>query len=326
MRHPKTLKRRVERLQRSLLILSHAPRQTQAPSVESQQTLVSHPDRDPAFDELLAYLGQSYGFSFTDYKTASLMRRIRRRMQQVSIETYCDYKAHLQANPDEFEPLFKTIEVNITNFFRNPPAWEYLATEIIPLILRLKSVDESVRVWSAGCASGEEPYSLAIVLAEALGMDEYQKRVRIFASDIDAESLHQARKGHYSALKMADVPVALQTRYFEQVGNDYSVRSELRSPLLFFRHNLLEEAPMSNIDLILCRNTLIYFSWVGQTKALVRFYFGLNHTGVLFLGSSEMLALRNRLFNPLSIEHHVLSKAEKSNLTRNLLIQGLKRS
>ena len=302
------------------------PLQTQSQSIEPQQTLASHSDRDPAFDDLLTYLRQSHGFSFTGYKPASLMRRIELRMHQVSIGTYRDYTAYLQANPDEFGALFSTIEINVTKFFRDLSAWEYLVTDTIPRILCQKSANEPIRVWSAGCASGEEPYSLAIVLAEALGMEQYQKRVRIFASDIDAEALHEARQGYYSAMRMADMPVALRERYFEPEGNGYSVCSELRSRLLFFRHNLVADPPMSNIDLILCRNALIYFNHNGQTKTLVRFYFSLNCTGILFLGKSEMLPQGNRLFKPLSVEHHMLSKAEKSYLTPTLLVQGLRRS
>lgn len=301
------------------------PSNTQPQPIELQQTL-SHPDCDSAFDDLLTYLRQSHGFSFTDYKPASLIRRIGVRMHQVSIETYRDYTAYLQANADEFKALFSVIEINVTNFFRDPPAWEYLVADIIPRMLRLKLADAPIRVWSAGCASGEEPYSLAIALAEALGIDEYQKRVRIFASDIDAGALHQARQGNYSQRQMADMPVALRECYFERAGNNYSVCSELRSPLLFFRHNLLEDAPMSNIDLLVCRNALIYFNQDGQTKTLIRFYFSLNHTGVLFLGKSEAFPQGNELFKPLSIKHQILSKAEKSYLTSTLLAQGFKRS
>ena len=300
--------------------------QTQPEPIESLPTFTSQPERDPAFDDLLIYLRQSHGFCFAAYKPASLMRRIGLRMQQVRIRSYRDYTAYLQANPDEFGALFSTIEINVTNFFRDPPAWEYLVTDIIPRILSLKSADEPIKVWSAGCASGEEPYSLAIAFAEALGMDEYQKRVRIFASDIDAEALHQARQGYYSERQMADLPVPLRERYFEPARYGYSVRLDLRSRLIFFRHNLLADAPMSNIDLLLCRNALIYFNHDGQTKTFVRFYFSLNQTGILFLGNSEALPQGNELFKPLSVKHHMLSKAEKSYLTPTLLAQGLRRS
>ena len=296
------------------------------PQTQSQQAVESNLEPNPAFDELLAYLRQSHGFSFRDYKPASVMRRIQVRMQQVGIDSYSEYTAYLQAHPDEFEPLFNTIEINVTDFFRDPYAWQYLVAKIIPRLCQEKGADKAIRAWSAGCASGEEAYSLAIALAEELGMEQYQKRVRIFASDVDAEALNQARQGHYSAMKMADMPVVFRERYFEPVGNDYSVCSKLRSPLIFFRHNLLEDPPMSNIDLLLCRNALIYFNHDGQTKTLVRFYFSLNRNGVLFLGNSEALPLGNELFKPLSVKHHMLSKADKSCLTSVLLAQGLKRS
>ncbi|MEP0874141.1 hypothetical protein NDA01_31045 [Trichocoleus desertorum AS-A10] len=302
------------------------PRQTQSQPIEPRQPSASHPERDPAFDELLTYLRQNHGFDFTDYKPPSLMRRIGLRMHELGIGTYGDYTAYLQANPNEFKPLINTLWINFTGFFRDTLSWEYLVTDIIPRILRQKSADAPIRVWSAGCASGEEPYSLAIALAEALGIEQYQKRVRLFASDIDANTLHQARQGHYSALKMANMPIALRERYFKPIGNHYSVCSELRSPLLFLRHNLLEDPPMSQIDLLVCRNALIYFNQDGQMKTLVRFYFSLNRAGVLFLGSSELLPQADRLFKLLSVQHHMFHKVEKSSLTPDLLIQGLKRA
>lgn len=278
-----------------------------------------------AFDELLSHLKRRHGFCFRAYKPATLMRRIELRMEQVGVDTYHDYTAYLRANPDEFEPLFNTIVINFTEFFRDPSAWQYLCSEVLPRMLRQKSVDEPIRVWSAACASGEESYSLAIVLAEALGIEQYQKRVLIFASDIDTEALHEARQGQYSALQIADMPMAMRERYFEPADNAYRVRSELRSRLLFFRHNLLTDAPMGRIDLLVCRNALIYFNDEGQTKVFVRFYFSLNPTGVLFLGNSESILQENPLFRPLSLQHRMFSKAEKSSLTRELLIQGLRR-
>ncbi|MBW4488190.1 MAG: protein-glutamate O-methyltransferase CheR [Trichocoleus desertorum ATA4-8-CV12] len=292
------------------------------PQTQSEQAL----QRNPAFEKLLDYLKQSHGFSFTEYKPSSLMRRVQLRMEQVGIDAYSDYTTYLQANPDEFGFLFNTIEINVTDFFRDPLAWEYLVTEIIPWIRDQKKADEPIRLWSAGCASGEEVYSLAMTLAEVLGIEQYQERVRIFASDVDVEALEQARQGCYAANRIAPVPLALQERYFERDGDCYRVRLELRKPLLFFRHNLLEDPPMSKIDLLVCRNALIYFNCVGQNKALVRFYFSLRSTGILFLGSSESLPQQHRLFRTLSMKHHMFSKADKSSLTPSLLVQALRRS
>lgn len=293
-----------------------------SPQTQSEQTLQSN----PSFEKLLNHLKQSHGFSFREYKLSSLMRRIQLRMEQVGISTYSDYTTYLQANPDEFESLFNTIEINVTDFFRDSSAWEYLVAEVIPWIQDQKRADEPIRLWSAGCASGEEVYSLAITLAETLGIEQYQKRVRIFASDVDVEALEEARQGRYPASRMAHVPETLIERYFELDGSHYRVRAELRKPLLFFRHNLLEDPPMSNIDLLVCRNALIYFNCVGQTKALVRFYFSLKSTGVLFLGHSETLPQQHRLFKPLSVKHHMFSKADKSSLTPSLLVEALRRS
>nr|WP_290223002.1 protein-glutamate O-methyltransferase CheR [Trichocoleus desertorum] len=301
---------------------SSHPKDVHSPQIQSDQALQS----DPAFEKLLNYLKQSHGFSFTEYKLSTLMRRIQLRMEQVGFDAYSDYTTYLQANPDEFGFLFNVIEINVTDFFRDPSAWKYLVTEIIPWIQAHKRADEPIRLWSAGCASGEEAYSLAITFAEELGIEQYQERVRIFASDIDAEALEQARQGRYAANRIAHVPLALQERYFELDGSHYRVRSELRKPLLFFRHNLLEDPPMSKIDLLVCRNALIYFNCVGQNKALVRFYFSLRSTGILFLGNSESLPQQHRLFRSLNMKHHMFSKADKSSLTPSLLVQALRRS
>ncbi|MEP0872101.1 hypothetical protein NDA01_19990 [Trichocoleus desertorum AS-A10] len=150
-----------------------------------------------------------------------------------------------------------------------------------------------------------------MALAEELGMEQYQKRVRIFASDVDTEAVHQAQHGHYSMMQMANIPVAMRERYFEPDGTSYRMCSALRSPLRFCQHNLLEDPPMSHVDLIVCRNVLMYFNQMGKTKVLKPFYRSLNRTGVLFIGSADALPQENRLFNLLSVKHRMLSKAEK---------------
>src|SRR5579871_1553142 len=157
------------------------------------------PEVNPEFEALLEYLKSSRGFDYTGYKRSSLMRRIRKRMQKLQVEQFSDYQDHLEVHPDEFVPLFNTILINVTGFFRDPPAWEYLAHEIIPRILRAKGSDEPIRVWSAGCASGEEPFSAAILLAEALGAEAFRERVKIYATDVDEEALAKARHAGYTA-------------------------------------------------------------------------------------------------------------------------------
>ena len=150
------------------------------------------------FEELLQHLQQSRGFDFSAYKRASLDRRIQKRMQEAGIDSYSSYRDHLEAHPHEFTELFNTILINVTAFFRDAQMWEYIASEIIPRILQLRQGDAAIRVWSAGCSSGEEAYSLAMLLAEALGPERFNARVKVYATDVDEEALTQGRAATYS--------------------------------------------------------------------------------------------------------------------------------
>lgn len=163
----------------------------------------------PEFEALLEYLRQKHGFDFTGYKRPSLMRRVQHRMQMIQIHSYCDYLDYLQVHPQEFVHLFTTILINFTNFFRDASAWDYIATQIVPQIVAGKSESEPIRIWSAGCASGEETYTLAMVLAEAQGVDQYNARVRIFGTDVDEEALNFARKGTYLSNQVVGIPPTL---------------------------------------------------------------------------------------------------------------------
>src|SRR5215217_1320154 len=144
---------------------------------------------DPAFEELLAFIRSERGFDYTGYKRASLMRRFDKRIQQVGVDSYEGYREYLAENPDEFVDLFNTILINVTAFFRDAPAWQYLREDIVPRLLENKEETEAIRIWSTGCATGEEAYTLAMVFAEALGEERYQHRVKIYATDIDEEAL-----------------------------------------------------------------------------------------------------------------------------------------
>src|SRR5262249_42646283 len=150
------------------------------------------------FEALLEFLKHSRGFDFTGYKRSSLWRRIGKRMQGLHLERYGDYLDYLEVHPEEFPQLFNTILINVTSFFRDTTAWEFLTASVVPLVLAEKKPSDLIRVWSAGCASGEEAYTLAIVLAEALGLASFHKRVKIYATDVDEEALLQARQASYS--------------------------------------------------------------------------------------------------------------------------------
>ena len=278
--------------------------------------LLGDDEESKSFERLLDYLWQNHGFDFSSYKRPSLMRRTQLRMSAVKVESYSAYFDYLKDNPEEFIDLFKTIEINFTGFFRDAPVWDYVKTIVIPRIINSKPSDGRIKVWSAGCASGEEAYTVAMLLAEALGVEQFNQRVRIYGTDVDQEAVMQARRGVYSESQVLDVPDDFLTKYFERVGNRYIFRQDLRRLMVFVQRNLLLNAPLFQVDLLLCRNTLFYLNIEGQIRVLVRFHFGLADSGLLILGQSEMLGLPRdgMLFAPVSLPHHVYAKVLNPNL------------
>ncbi|MBB2936115.1 two-component system CheB/CheR fusion protein [Amycolatopsis bartoniae] len=271
----------------------------------SEQTGI---ERDEGFEAILEHLKETRGFDFTGYKRSSLMRRVSRRMAQVGADGYPDYLDHLQANSDEFAALFNTILINVTGFFRDPDAWDYLQAEVVPMLLAERGPDDQVRIWSAGCSSGEEAYSLAIVLAEAMGLEEFRQRVKIYATDVDEEALAQARQATYGEKEIESLPEEYVRKYFERLAGRYAFHKDLRRSVIFGRNDLVQDAPISRIDLLLCRNTLMYFTAETQANILRKLHFALQPRGVLFMGKAEMLLSHSRLFDPLDLRHRVFRK------------------
>jgi two-component system, chemotaxis family, CheB/CheR fusion protein len=266
------------------------------------------------FDVLLDYLKRTRGFDFTGYKRASLERRIAKRMEAVGVDSYLAYVDYLEVQPDEFADLFNTILINVTGFFRDAAAWEYLVAEILPRVRDAKSQGGPIRVWCAGCASGEETYTMAMVLAEALGEQEYLQRVKIYATDVDEEALTEARHATYDAKTVEPVPGELRERYFERAADGYAFRKDLRRAVIFGRNDLVQDAPISRIDLLTCRNTLMYFNAETQAQVLRRFHFALNDSGYLYLGKSEMLITHSELFAPVDLKRRVFAKIVRPSL------------
>ena len=259
-------------------------------------------------DTLLDYLRRSRGFDFSGYKRPTLTRRISKRMQDVGIHDFAAYLDHLEVHPEEFTQLFNTVLINVTTFFRDPSAWEHLAREIVPQIIGSNGGSAPIRLWSAGCASGEEPYTLAIVMSEALGEEGFRQRVKIYATDIDDDALNAARQGRYSAKAVEPVPVELRAKYFNNTAGHYVFKPELRRSIIFGRHDLVQHAPISRVDLIVCRNTLMYFNAETQDRILSRLHFALNDGGFLFLGRAEMLLTHGELFRPVDLKHRIFAK------------------
>jgi len=236
---------------------------------------------DAAFEALLEFLKQTRGIDFTGYKRTSLQRRFQRRMETVECTSFSDYLDYLEVNPEEYELLFETLLINVTEFFRDLASWEHLRDEVLPRLLMDIPQDEPIRAWSAGCAGGHEAYTLAMVLAEALGNEAFTRRVKIYATDVDEDALSRARQATYSAKDVENLPQRLLETYFERSGDGYVFLRELRRSVIFGRHNLLTDAPISKVDLLCCRNTLMYFHSEAQQRILANLHFALADNGTL---------------------------------------------
>jgi len=265
-------------------------------------------DTDAGLEELLVFVRDARGFDFTGYKRSSLARRIRKRMQEAGAADYVDYRDQLESSAEEFGHLFNTILINVTAFFRDAETWTFLRNEIMPELLANVEDGREIRVWSAGCASGEEAYSLAIVFAEALGAEETAKRVKIYGTDVDDEALHEARAGLYSGKALEALPPEMRQKYFEQNGGQFAFRPDLRRRVIFGRHDLTRDAPISRLDLLVCRNTLMYFNVETQSQVIDRFHFALRGGGCLFLGKAEMLLSDGERFEVVSMRQRIFRR------------------
>jgi len=264
------------------------------------------------FEALLLYLKQSRGFDFTAYKRSSLMRRVLVRMNTAGIKTFPEYHDFLQVDPDEFTRLFNTILINVTSFFRDAQAWAAIADNVIPTLLQELGPADPVRIWSAGCASGEEAYTLAMLFAEALGPEQFRDRVKIYGTDVDEEALSQARLGAYDQRAVEEVPPPLLEKYFDRQNDQLIFNRELRRKVIFGRHDLVQDAPISRVSLLTCRNCLMYFNAEAQARILSRFHFALRDTGFLFLGKAETLLTHSINFGAVDVKRRIFTKAAGS--------------
>jgi two-component system CheB/CheR fusion protein len=284
---------------------------------------VSDPPDNSDLGQLLDYIRRVRRFDFSGYKRSSLIRRIGKRMQDARCDSYADYQDYLEVHPNEFDALFNTILINVTSFFRDAAAWDYVAAELVPRIVSGKQVGEPIRVWSAGCASGEEAYSLGMLLCEVVGVDQFRARVKIYGTDADEEALVKARQASYSMRELDGVPADYVQRYFDQADEESGTRtfrSNLRRSVIFGRHDLVQDAPISRLDLLVCRNTLMYFNAETQQRILERFNFALGPHGFLFLGKAETPLTKSTLFEPVDLRLRIFSKAGGSPPVRALAV------
>jgi two-component system, chemotaxis family, CheB/CheR fusion protein len=261
---------------------------------------------DPSFEKLLLFLRDSRSFDFTGYKRPSLVRRVRHRMREIGSDSFEDYQDILQLQPSEFTALFNTILINVTSFFRDPEAWEQLRTEILPRILQASGSGQ-LRVWSAGCSAGHEPYTIAMLLHEEMGSG-FRERVKIYATDVDEDALNCARQASYTERETRGLPDSYRERYFDLVNGRYVFTPDLRRSVIFGRNDLTSDAPISRIDILLCRNTLMYFNAETQSRVVNRLGFALRPNGVLFLGKAEMLLNHQSVFRPIDLKRRFFQR------------------
>jgi two-component system CheB/CheR fusion protein len=252
---------------------------------------------DETFRQILIVLRVRRGVDFTYYKQNTLKRRIVRRMAINKIEKPADYLNFLRENKTEQDALYNDMLISVTNFFRDPQSFDILCESIFPALIRKKINGEPLRIWVAGCASGEEAYSMAMCLQEHLGDMAAAMKIQIFATDISENAIAKARTGVFRSSEIHGISPSRLTQFFTKLDGNYQVTKTIRDMCVFAHHNLLKDPPFSKIDVVSCRNVLIYLEPVLQKKALNIFHYSLNESGFLMLGKSESIGASSDIYN-----------------------------
>lgn len=269
-------------------------------------------DEEEQLRRVLSHLRVRTGHDFTHYKRSTVGRRIARRMQVTRKETLKEYFLFLRENPEEGQALLSDLLISVTTFFRDPASFEVLAKQVIPQLFRGKEPGEAVRIWVAGCATGEEAYSIAMLLLEEASKHDLRPEIQVFASDMDMKALSIAREGRYPTAIEADVGEDRLRRFFARDGEHYRVKRELRDIVLFASHSILKDPPFSRLDLISCRNLLIYLDRDLQQQVLLTLHYALNADGYLFLGSSESAEHADGFFRTIDRESRIFQSTGRN--------------
>ena len=268
--------------------------------------------------QIFTLLRERRQLDFTHYRTTTVIRRIQKRMAVSQINTLSEYVTYLRRTPEEIHRLSEELLINVTGFFRDPEAFQHLEREVIPRLLQTTS--REVRVWVPGCASGEEAYSIAILLQEQLDRLKTPLSAKIFATDLDPEAIAQANQGIFSQSIVSDVSEDRLERFFLQEKDQYRITKQIRDMILFARHNLIKDPPFTKVDLISCRNLLIYFEPVLQKRVLPLLHFALKPNGFLFLGPSETVGELSEAFQTVEKKWKIYQKQGHSSLPLPLKI------
>lgn len=262
-----------------------------------------------ALATIFTLLRSATGVDFSRYKFNTVDRRIQRRMMLYKLDQLNDYAIYLQEHPTEVKALYEEILIHVTSFFRDPDAFELLKTQVFPTMTQNKSVEFPIRIWVAGCSTGEEVYSIAISLLEFLADKPTQPPIQIFATDISEVAIDKARSGIYAENQMVDVSPERRRRFFHAVeGGGFQIGKVVRELCVFARQNLGGDPPFSNVDLISCRNVLIYLGDALQKRIMPIFHYSLNPNGFLLLGTSESVGQAANLFTPVEKKYRIYAK------------------
>ncbi|HEV7610632.1 MAG TPA: chemotaxis protein CheB [Steroidobacteraceae bacterium] len=265
-------------------------------------------DSSGAIDDVVAILHERLQVDFSRYKTNTLHRRINRRMALKNLSNLSDYRDLLREKPEEVDALYQDILISVTNFFRDAESFEALKTAIYPRIAAPTRISEPVRVWIVGCSTGEEAYSLAISLLEYMEESKLEIPVSLFGTDVNGLSIERARRGFYPRSIAQDVSMERLRRFFTEVEAGYVVKKSIREMCIFAQHNALADPPFSRMDLVSCRNLLIYFQGQLQRQLLPKLHYALKASGILFLGASESISQYHELFDELDSKHKFYAK------------------
>ena len=276
------------------------------------------PESEPeAFAEILALLSRKHGLDSRLYKKATLLRRAERRMSLRQAHGWQAYLSCLREDPGEVAALYRDLLIGVTRFFRDPEVWEYLARELAGPVVAESSEERPLRVWVPGCATGEEPYGLAIVFLEHLARLGRASRMQIYATDVNEDALALARRGVYPSTIASDVSAGRLQRFFLRQGEQFQIRKDVRDVVTFAMQNVLTDPMFSRLDVISCRNLLIYLEPAAQERLIELFHFGLRPGGLLILGSSETVSKPTDLFQALSKKHRIYRAAAVTRAGRN---------
>ena len=260
--------------------------------------------------KIFSLIRSATGHDFSQYKQTTIRRRIERRLAVHQIDRLADYIIYLQKNPLEIDALFKDLVIGVTSFFRDPDAYQVIEEQVLPQLLRAKQSGDPFRCWVVGCSTGEEAYSLAVIATEAMEKLKKHLNVQIFATDIDEKAIENARMGRFPESVAADVSKARLDQFFTREDGGFRIKKQIRDMLVFSLQSVIKDPPFSRLDLVSCRNLMIYLDHSLQKKIIPLFHYTLNPQGVLFLGSSETIGEYTDLFQPVNAKWKIYARKE----------------